>query len=265
LDNKTITVGSISRKEVSERISKRLCRFCGEKWDKNHINKCKVWGKLNAIFVSQDQLEEKDASDKDEEMDLITHNLKLLHESPVHVSLHALQGVAGESTLQLTGMIKKQRVAFLMDTGNTHNFISAKWMKSLGLKTVFINGFSVIVTSDRQLRITKQCLGVDWQFHNQSFQTGFLVLPNTNFGVTLGMQWFQTLGEIVWNCAQLTMSFNHKGDKVTLVGVKQQNNNVQISSKVKPAEGQPTLLAIQGATTFQIASHSQFLHLSAQQ
>jgi len=76
-----------------------LCKFCGEKWDKNHRNKCKVWGKLNAIFVSQDQIEEKDASDKDEEMDLITHSLELLLESLVHVSLHALQGVAGGSTL----------------------------------------------------------------------------------------------------------------------------------------------------------------------
>jgi len=45
-------------------------------------------------------------------------------------------------------MIKKQRIQFLMDTGSTHNFISEKWMKSLGLKTVFINDFLVIVASD---------------------------------------------------------------------------------------------------------------------
>jgi len=61
------------------------------------------------------------------------------------------------------------------------------------------------------------------------------------------------------------MTFNHKGDKVTLIGEKQQNDNVQISNKVKLAEGQPLLLAIQGAITFQIASHSQFMCLSAQQ
>lgn len=112
MDSKTITTGSISRKEISDRISKGLCRFCGEKWDKNHRNKCKVWGKLHVIFVSQDQMKEKDASDKDAEMNLITQSLELLHESSVHVSLHALQGVAGGSTLQLTGMIKKQSIPF---------------------------------------------------------------------------------------------------------------------------------------------------------
>jgi len=94
----------------------------------------------------------------------------LFPESSIHVSLHALQGVVGGSTLQLTGMIQKQRVPFLMDTSSTHNFISEKWMKSLSLKTVFINDFSIIVASDRQIRITKQCIGVEWQFHNHTFQ-----------------------------------------------------------------------------------------------
>nr|KYP44278.1 Transposon Ty3-G Gag-Pol polyprotein [Cajanus cajan] len=30
------------------------------------------------------------------------------------------------------------------------------------------------------------------------------------------MQWFKTLGEIYWNCATLTMRFNHQGQEVTL-------------------------------------------------
>ena len=42
---------SVSRKRVSERVSKGLCWFCGDKWDKNHIVKCKVYGKLNVIFL----------------------------------------------------------------------------------------------------------------------------------------------------------------------------------------------------------------------
>jgi len=91
------------------------------------------------------------------------------------------------------------------------------------------------------------------------------MLPSTNFGVILVMQWFQTLGEIVWNCPQLTMTFNHNEDKVSLVGEKEQNDNVQISIKLKPAEGQPILLAIQGAATLQIASHSHIWSLSAEQ
>jgi len=90
-------------------------------------------------------------------------------------------------------------------------------MKSLGLNSVFIHHFLVIVASDNQLRITRQCLDVQWKFNNYTFQTNFLVLPSINFSVILGMQWFKTLGEIFWNCAQLTMTFNHHSDKVILV------------------------------------------------
>jgi hypothetical protein len=45
------------QKEMNERIADSLCRFSGEKWDRNHGQKCKVWGKLNAIFIAQDELE----------------------------------------------------------------------------------------------------------------------------------------------------------------------------------------------------------------
>jgi len=44
-------------------------------------------------------MEEKDDLDKYDRMDLITHSLELFPESPIHVSLHALQGVTGRSTL----------------------------------------------------------------------------------------------------------------------------------------------------------------------
>ena len=56
-DSKGTTSTSISRKEVSDRIAKGLCRLCGDKWDKNHTTKCKVWGKLNAIFFAQEEID----------------------------------------------------------------------------------------------------------------------------------------------------------------------------------------------------------------
>jgi len=99
LDNKTNATTFISRIDVSERISKGLCRFCGEKWDKNHRTKCKFWKKLNVIFVSQNKTGDEDDSDKHFDMYLIT--------------------------------------------------------QSLDLGIVFINDFSVIVASDKQLKITK--------------------------------------------------------------------------------------------------------------
>ena len=101
----------------------------------------------------------------------------------------------------MTGLIKKQPVPFLMDTGSTHNFISAKWVKTLGLKSQSIKIFPVMIASDKQMVITRSCTQVEWWFSDHIFQADFLVLPSNIFGVILGMQWFKTLGDNNWNCA----------------------------------------------------------------
>ena len=96
----------------------------------------------------------------------------------------------------MTCLIKKQPVPFLMDTGNTHNFFSAKWVKSLGLKSQSIKIFPVMIASDKQMVITRSCTQVKWWFGDHICQADFLVLPSNIFGVILGMQWFKTLGDI---------------------------------------------------------------------
>jgi len=52
----------------------------------------------------------------------------------------------------------KELSPFLMDTVSTHNFISCKWIKLLGLKIQLIKDFSVMVSSDKKLlMITWKC------------------------------------------------------------------------------------------------------------
>ena len=55
------------RREMSARIAKGLCRFCGELWDKNHKEKCVVWGKLSAIFVAQGETSEESKEEEEQE------------------------------------------------------------------------------------------------------------------------------------------------------------------------------------------------------
>ena len=93
----------------------------------------------------------------------------IAHFKLIHISLNALQGVDGGNTLQMTDLIKKQLVPFLMDTGSTHNFISAKWVKSLGLKSQSIKNFPVMVASDKQMVITRSCTQAEWWFGDHIF------------------------------------------------------------------------------------------------
>nr|KYP74689.1 Retrovirus-related Pol polyprotein from transposon 17.6 [Cajanus cajan] len=118
----------------------------------------------------------------------------------------------------MKGLIKKQVVPFLMDTGSAHNFISANWVKTLELKSQSIRNFPVMVASDKELFITRSCTQVEWKFNDHIFQADYLVLPSSAFGVILGMQWFKTLGEISWNYGQLTMKLEHDKKRVCLQG-----------------------------------------------
>jgi len=61
----TTKPSSNNRREMSVKIAKGLCRFYGEPWDKNHKQKCVVWGKLSAIFVAQGEAS-KDSEEEEE-------------------------------------------------------------------------------------------------------------------------------------------------------------------------------------------------------
>ena len=53
--------------------------------------------------------------------------------------------------------------------------------------------------------------------------------------VILGMQWFKTLCDINWNCAQLTMQFQHQGKLVSLQGEQISENIMELEGKLKLA------------------------------
>ena len=63
----TAKPSSSSKREMSARIAKGLCRFCGEPWDKNHREKCVVWGKLSAIFTAQGEASEESEEEEEHE------------------------------------------------------------------------------------------------------------------------------------------------------------------------------------------------------
>ena len=68
-NSKVSSINLSSRKQISERITKGLCRFCGEKWDMDHKQQCKVWGKLTAIFSAQDNMTAEFTSEDEREQE----------------------------------------------------------------------------------------------------------------------------------------------------------------------------------------------------
>jgi predicted aspartyl protease len=71
------------------------------------------------------------------EEEQVTHN--------PHLSLNALEGVVGLNTLRVTGRVEKQPLFILVDTGNTHNFISNQVAERLHCRLTSIKALIVKV------------------------------------------------------------------------------------------------------------------------
>ncbi|KAJ1401412.1 Aspartic peptidase domain superfamily [Sesbania bispinosa] len=178
---------TVDQATVAERRSKGLCISCGEKYTYNH--RCKN-AKLYALIV-EDVVEEEGCDDKEE--GILREVGPEVEESgeEVHISLNAIQGFQGADegqTMKVKGLIKKQEVNFLMDTWSTHNFLSDKLMKSLGLKSQTTRRYKVAVANEQTIVVSFRCENLKWSICE-------------------------------WDCDKLYMRFNYRGHEVFLRGV----------------------------------------------
>lgn len=125
-------------------------------------------------------------------------------------------------TLQLHGLVKKQKVLMLVDSGSTSNFIDLALAKSLGLELVPIKTLQVVVADGFTLPVQFMCQKVCWSAQGAKFCTDLLAMPIGGFGIILGIQWMSTLGDICCNFKQLTIKFLWEGRQVSLYGTPRQ-------------------------------------------
>ena len=64
----------------------------------------------------------------------------------------------------------------------------------------------------------------------------------------------QALDEICWNCATLTMRFQHQGQKVTLQGEKPCAEVHELIGKLKLVQGNYVLFALHGSVLLSVTN-----------
>ncbi|GKA46856.1 putative reverse transcriptase domain-containing protein [Tanacetum coccineum] len=95
----------LSQKEMEEKKAKNLCFYCDQRYVPSY--KC----------TGQDETSQPN---------------QILAEGP-QISLHALNGIQGNQTLRVVGMVGKIPVHILIDTGSTHNFIDVNVATKSGM------------------------------------------------------------------------------------------------------------------------------------
>eukprot|EP00268_Persea_americana_P002744 TRINITY_DN10847_c0_g2_i3.p1 TRINITY_DN10847_c0_g2~~TRINITY_DN10847_c0_g2_i3.p1 ORF type:complete len:146 (+),score=23.58 TRINITY_DN10847_c0_g2_i3:612-1049(+) len=124
------------------------------------------------------------------------------------ISLHAISGTRALETLLVKGSLGHVAVSILVYSGSTHNFVSEKLAKKVGLRPLLGAGFEVVVASGDKLVSLGKCTKIQLNVQGVPIYVDFYLLPLDGYDVVLGTQWLCTLGPIVWDFSKLQMKFH---------------------------------------------------------
>ncbi|PNX92763.1 Ty3/gypsy retrotransposon protein [Trifolium pratense] len=137
-------------------------------------------------------------------------------EAPAQLSLHAMSGSSNHNTIRVTGTINKHSVAVLVDGGSSHNFIQTRITKFLGLNpTPTHTPLRVMVGSGDTLECTQKCSQVPLSIQGQPFAVDLFVLPLGGAEIVLGAPWLKSLGPVLMDYSNLSMTFTLAGQPIT--------------------------------------------------
>jgi hypothetical protein len=186
----------LSTEEQAERRRLGLCYNCNEPYSRGHNRVCR-----RIFYVDGVELAEEEEQG----------------EAPVF-SLHAVVGVVVNSTIQLRVQVGATTFTALVDTGSTHSFIGETAAQRAGLLVDTHPHLTATVANGERI----SCPGVLRQapvvIDGLTFAVDLYVMPLAGYDVVLGTNWMAPLGDIVWNVAAGTMSFQHAGQTVSWRG-----------------------------------------------
>jgi hypothetical protein len=217
----------LSPEKQAERRRLGLCFNCNEPYSRGHNRVCRRIFYLNGVEIAA--ADEEPAEDDQQEG------------APVF-SLRAVTGMPICDSMQVRASLGATTLVALLDIGSTHNFISEDAARRTGLPIQPRPRLTATVANGE--RVT--CPGVIRRtpviIEGETFVIVLFVMPLAGYDLVLGTQWMVTLGRVVWDFVDRTVSFLHQGRQVSWSDV---------------ADRQPTLLA---ATTTPNALLEELLH-----
>lgn len=180
-----IPVRPVTRKEFDDRRKSNKCFDCNERYFRGHQYGNRMYMLLCPDAVEEEMLESLESSTEELGND---SKAKENHSEELTLSLHAMLGTSGMHTLQLQGMVKKEKVLMLIDSGSTRNFIDLSLAKALGLELIPIKRVQVCVADGFKIDMQYVCKGVQWCVQGAKFSTDLLVMRIGGYGIVLGIQ-----------------------------------------------------------------------------
>ncbi|XP_012844847.1 PREDICTED: uncharacterized protein LOC105964883, partial [Erythranthe guttata] len=205
VEEKSTQVKRLSTAEWEERKKKGLCFNCDEKFTYGH--KCK---KL-FMFLGEELQEESSGSetmreDREEELELYK------------ISVYALAGQVSPTTIKLVGMVNRQPISILVDTGSTHTFLDPNTAKRLKCILEPTSQWKVSVADGRKVFSKYKCSQFKWTVGQHHFQAGVRLLELGGCDLVIGVDLLRHLQPITFHFSKQRITAHLNGQPIILQG-----------------------------------------------
>lgn len=205
---------------MTERRSKGLCVYCGDKYSPSHDCPRKKKYQLTLIGESNSD-EERGMSEEPLKSDDNGNDSDDTTDLYVAISLHALKGgleLTPYNTMTMIGIHGSIQFQIMIDNGSTHNFMDYRVAELLRCELVPIKELGIEVAGGQVLYYSQKVEGVPCSINNFQFTISAYVMELGGYDLVLGIQWMSTLGTIHWNFKEMTMDLIYQGQPVKLKG-----------------------------------------------
>jgi len=214
-----------------ERKQKGLCSKCGGPFHPMH--QC-LEKQLRVLVIDDEENEDEEAKILDVEVEDSDD------EETGEMSVLNLKNIAHQThhSIKFQGHIHGVEVVILMDSGATHNFISQKLVYQMDWPVALTSQMKVKLGDGFQASTQGACKDLDVYIGDFKLKPTLHLFELGGIDVVLGIEWLKTLGDMVINWKQQTMSLWDGNQWVTLRGKEGCKESVvalqNILSKPKP-------------------------------
>lgn len=170
-----------------------------------------------ALHVLEEFLE---AVQADQPVDISSDESSEEEEEVFSLSQCAAAGVQGRKNIKLSGLVNKQEILILIDSGSFCTFLSDKAVKALNCSVTNALAVSVTVANGQKIKSDHQVPNFTWWTQGYTFSHTVRVLPIFYFDLVLGMDWLESHSPMWIHWKRKLLRFTHNGARISLKGIK---------------------------------------------
>lgn len=121
----------------------------------------------------------------------------------------------------------------LVDSGASHNFISPEVVSSLGLEVETAHQMGVRLGDGHRIKTQGRCPKIQIQFGKLEIMVEADVMELGGIDLILGIKWLETLGKVIMDWGEMTMTFVKNGELIKLSSSKKNQRNEEEIGEAK--------------------------------